>query len=65
MERPDWLDKDPKQWPACARIAYGILLRSALRRMEQQAAPTAITAGANVLSYGRHQQPCPRPPSLP
>ncbi len=46
MERPDWMDQDPKQWPACARIAYGILVKAALRRMEHEACVRAQTAGA-------------------
>jgi len=37
MKRPVWLDQDPHQWPASARIAYGILLRATLRRMKQHA----------------------------
>lgn len=45
MERPNWLDQEPKQWPASARIAYGILLRAALRRMEQQALRPRIGPG--------------------
>ena len=53
MLRPDWMEKDPKEWPASAQIAYGILIRAATRRMEAkrgldhvepQPGPTRLTS---------------------
>jgi len=36
MARPDWLDKDPEEWPQSARVAYGLLIRAVLRRLGQE-----------------------------
>ncbi len=53
MHRPDWIDKDPQDWPPSARIAYGILLRAALRRLNQEQRPE----GTGELMERRRTEP--------